>query len=82
MVAALAASLGTNAAAAEQRANARFSLIGQKYLAPQTRMSEAGVAWSITHRMSLELSYERTGYGPTMSFDHDNGILTAVKIGF
>ena len=25
---------------------------------------------------------ERTGYGPTMSFDHDNGILTALKIGF
>jgi hypothetical protein len=83
VVAALAAgSLGTSAEAAEQRAKSRFSLVGQKYLAPQTRMSEAGVAWSINHRVSLELNYERTGYGPTMSFDHDNGILTALKIGF
>ena len=83
MLAALVAgTLGTGAGAAEKRVSRRFALIGQKIQAPQTRMSEAGIAWSINRRVTLELSYERTGYAPIMRFDHDDGIMTAVKIGF
>ena len=83
LVAAVAAgALGARAGAAEPPAAGRLHLIGQKYLAPQTRMTEAGITWSISRRVSLELSYERTGYAPTMPFDHDNGVMTGVKFGF
>src|SRR5262249_9171653 len=44
----------------------RFHVLGQKYASPQTRMSQAGVAWSINTRVSLQLSYERTAYAPLM----------------
>jgi outer membrane receptor protein involved in Fe transport len=60
----------------------RLRVAGQKYKAPQTRMSQAGVSWSLTDRVSLQLSYERTAYAPTMAKDHDDGILTGVKLGF
>jgi hypothetical protein len=45
-------------------------------------MSQAGVTWPITNHVALHLSYERTGYAPIMRFDHDDGIMTGVKIGF
>ena len=60
----------------------RLRVAGQKYKAPQTRMSQAGVTWSLTDRVSLQLSYERTAYAPTMARDHDDGIVTGVKLGF
>jgi len=60
----------------------RLGVAGQKYKAPQTRMSQAGVTWSLTDRVSLQLSYERTAYAPTMARDHDDGIVTGVKLGF
>ena len=83
MLAALAAgALATGARAAEQRTVGPFGLIGGKYQAPQTRMSQAGVTLPISNHVSLHLSYERTGYAPIMRFDHDDGIMTGVKIGF
>ena len=83
VVAAVAAgALVTRAGATDLPAKGRFALVGQKMLAPQTRMSEAGIRYSVSKRVKLELSYERTGYAPMMPFDHDNGILTRVRIGF
>ncbi|HJQ85425.1 MAG TPA: hypothetical protein VKA21_15165 [Candidatus Binatia bacterium] len=64
------------------RTPSRLGVVGQKYKAPQTRMSQAGVTWSLNDRLSLQLSYERTAYAPTMSRDHDDGILTGLKVGF
>jgi hypothetical protein len=60
----------------------RFGFVGRKLQAPQTKMSEAGVTWSVNKHVTLNLSYERTGYAPVMSRDHDDGILTGVKVGF
>jgi len=60
----------------------RLGFVGRKLQAPQTRMSEAGVTWSVSKHVTLNLSYERTGYAPVMSRDHDDGILTGVKVGF
>ena len=60
----------------------RFGVVGQKYAAPQTRMSQAGVLWSLSNHLSLQLSYERTAYAPLMPQDHDNGILTGLRVGF
>jgi hypothetical protein len=64
------------------RPPSRLGVVGQKYAAPQTRMSQAGLAWSLTERLSLLLSYERTAYAPTMSRDHDNGVLTGLRLAF
>ena len=91
LLAALGA-LATEAAAAEfvvppppppiAQEPSRLHLAGQKYKAPQTRMSQAGVTWSLSDHVSLQLNYERTAYAPTMAKDHDDGILTGVKFGF
>jgi len=64
------------------REASRFGVLGQKYAAPQTRMSQAGVLWSLSKHLSLQLSYERTAYAPLMPQDHDNGILTGLRVGF
>jgi hypothetical protein len=60
----------------------RLGFAGGKYLAPQTRMSQAGVTWSFTNWLKLQLSYERTAFAPTMSKDHDDGVVTGLKLTF
>jgi len=60
----------------------RLGFAGGKYLAPQTRMSQAGVTWSLSDRLLLHLSYERTAFAPIMSRDHDDGIVTGLKLRF
>jgi len=60
----------------------RLGLVGLKLRAPQTRTSEAGLTWAISDRVTLNLTYERTAYAPMMPHDHDDGILTGVKLGF
>ena len=60
----------------------RLGLVGFKLRAPQTRTSEAGLTWALSDRVTLNLTYERTAYAPLMPHDHDDGILTGVKLGF
>jgi hypothetical protein len=60
----------------------RLHLSGQKITTRQTRMAQAGVVWTLSDRLSLQLSYERTGFAPLMPRDHDDGVLTGVKLGF
>ena len=60
----------------------RLGFTGQKDQAPQTQMSQAGVTWSVNNQLLLQLMYERTGYAPVMPFDHDDGIMTGIKIRF
>jgi hypothetical protein len=67
---------------AAESAPSRLSVAGVKYKAPQTRMTEARVSWALGAHLSVELGYERTAYAPTMSRDHDDGVLTGVKLGF
>jgi hypothetical protein len=56
--------------------------VGQKYRAPFSRRTEAGIAWLLDSRVSIHLNYERTTQAPMMPFDHDDGILTRLRIGF
>ena len=60
----------------------RLGIVGHKLRAPQTKTSEAGLAWAVSDRVTLNLTYERTAYAPMMPQDHDDGILTGVKLGF
>ena len=82
LLAAVAASCLAARAEAVEIQKGRLSLVGQKMLGPQTRMSEAGIRLSLNRRVKLELSYERTGYAPIMPFDHDDGIMTALRFAF
>ncbi len=63
-------------------AGRRFRLKGEKFGAPLTGRTEAGVEWALDSRVSIQLNYERTAQAPMMPFDHDNGILTRLRIGF
>jgi len=65
-----------------ERAVPRLGFVGHKLRAPQTKTSEAGLTWAVSERVTLNLSYERTAYAPLMPQDHDDGILTGVKLGF
>jgi hypothetical protein len=60
----------------------RLSLKGQKYGAPFSKRTEAGVELSLDSHVSIQLNYERTAQAPMMPFDHDDGILTRLRVGF
>ena len=70
------------AVAATPREPSRLRLRGQKWIAPQLQRSEAGLTWSFTPKVTLELNYERSAMAPTMPHDHDDGFLTRLKLGF
>ena len=55
---------------------------GLKIQAPQFQRSEAGVTWSLNDTLELQLHYERGAYAPMMHQEHDNGILTRLKLSF
>jgi hypothetical protein len=60
-----------------------FSLKGQKYSdAPFAKRTEAGVQWAVDPHVSIEFNYERTAQAPLMPFDHDDGFLTRLRVGF
>jgi len=55
---------------------------GQKVMAPHFQRSEAGISWSLGGGLALQLHYERSAYAPMMHQDHDDGILTRLKLSF
>jgi len=59
-----------------------LGVVGSKLRSPQTKMSEAGLTWSVSNHLTLNLCYERTAYAPMMPHDHDDGIMTGLKLGF
>jgi hypothetical protein len=67
---------------APSRAPSRFRVGGQRYGAPSGKRMEAGVSWLLDPRVSIQFNYQRTAQPPTMSFDHDDGFLTRLLIGF
>jgi hypothetical protein len=60
----------------------RLRIRGQKWVAPQLQRSEAGLTWSLSPKVTLELNYERSAMAPTMPHDHDDGFLTRLKLSF
>lgn len=60
----------------------RLRLGGQKFAAPSGKRTEAGVSWALDSHVSVQLNYQRTSEPPMMSFDHDDGILTRLRVGF
>lgn len=67
---------------APARSARRFSLKGHKFPAKVGKRTEAGVEWALDSRVSIQLNYERTSQAVMMPFDHDDGILTRLRVGF
>ena len=76
------ASSGTIAAPKPLAPTPRLRIRGQKWVAPQLQRSEAGISWSVSPKVTLELNYERSAMAPTMPHDHDDGFLTRLKLSF
>ena len=60
----------------------RVRLGGQKYVGRQLQRSEAGLSWTLGSKVTLELNYARSALAPMMPHDHEDGILTRLKLGF
>jgi len=54
----------------------------ERWVTPQLRRSEAGIAWSLSPKVTVELNYERSALPAMMPHDHDDGFLTRLNIGF
>ena len=66
-----------------RRSRSPLRLKGDKYGSARFgKRTEAGVEWTLDSRVSIQLNYERTSQSPMSRFDHDDGILTRVRIGF
>lgn len=55
---------------------------GLKTRAPTLNRSEAGVTLSLGSHVAVQLHYERTALAPTMHHDHDDGVLTRLRLAF
>ena len=55
---------------------------GMRSLAPKLARSEAGLTLTVTPSVALQLHYERTAMAPMMRHDHDDGILTRLRLTF
>ena len=60
----------------------RFTFKGQKYGSEIGKRTEAGLDLAIDSRVSIQLNYERTAEAPMMRSDHDDGILTRLRVAF
>ena len=59
-----------------------FRFGGQKLRGPQLERSEAGVTLSLFPSVAVQLHYERTARSPLMRGDHDDGVLTRLRLRF
>jgi hypothetical protein len=61
----------------------KLSMNGQKFGGvPFSKRTEAGLSWALDSRVSIQLNYARTTHAPMMPFDHDDGIMTRLRVGF
>lgn len=67
---------------APPRTASRFRLTGQKHGAPTGKRTEAGLGLALDKHVTVQLHYERTSPGPMMRYEHDNGILARLRVGF
>lgn len=60
----------------------RLSIRGQKVLARPLQRSEAGLSLALSPTIAVELNYARNAFPPMFQNDHDDGILTRLRLGF
>lgn len=60
----------------------RLHVRGQKVAALPLTRSEAGLSWSLSPQVALEFNYSRNAFPPMFANDHDDGLMTRLKLGF
>lgn len=55
---------------------------GLKQRGPKLNRSEAGITLALSEHLALQVHYERTAHAPMMHDDHDDGILTRLRLTF
>jgi len=63
-------------------APSRMSVRGQKLAGRPMNRSEAGLSWALGRHLAVELNYARNAFPPMMPNDHDDGLITRLKLGF
>jgi len=61
---------------------ARLVLTGEHTSAPGLQRAETGLTWAIGVHVAVQLSYARTATAPPMRGDHEDGVVTRVRLGF
>ena len=61
---------------------ARLTLTGDRSSAPGFQRSEARITWSLGEHLAVQLNYARTVIEPFTRGDHDDGVLTRLRLGF
>ena len=60
----------------------RLSFSARRVPTPQGHASEAGVAYPLSERIAIQMTYQRDGFGRTVPRETENGLVTSVKVGF
>jgi transglycosylase-like protein with SLT domain len=59
-----------------------LSFSSRRLPTPQGHSSEAGVAYPLSERIAILMSYQRDGFGSTVPREAENAVVTSVKLGF
>src|SRR5207253_9285867 len=60
----------------------RVSFATRKISTPEGQTAEAGVAYPLSDRIAVQLSYERDAFGRAMPRDPENGVVAAMTLAF
>jgi hypothetical protein len=60
----------------------RLVLTSEQSSEPGVQRAETGVSWSLGDHVAVQVSYERTARAPLKRGDHDDGVLTRLRLGF
>jgi hypothetical protein len=54
----------------------------QKYRAPLGKRTETGLEWLLGSHVRVQFNFERTAQPVMMPYDHENGVLARLRVGF
>src|SRR5207244_8581160 len=60
----------------------RVSFATRKISTPEGQTAEAGVAYPLSDRIAVQLSYERDAFGRAMPRDPENGVVATMTLAF
>ena len=65
-----------------RREPARVALIEQRTSLPGLQRTETGLTWALGAHVAVQLNYTRTTNPPLMRDDHQNGVVTRLRLAF
>lgn len=68
--------------AAPVRSDRMLRFKSHKYGAPLGKRTETGLEWLLGSHVSVQFNFERTAQPVMMLYEHDNGVLARLRVGF